>query len=56
MVGLDAGELVQLVEVDDEAISGHLVDGLVVSDRVVILGDDAGVGSQGNFCIRHGVP
>lgn len=53
MIGLDAGEFVQLVEVDDEAVSGHLVDGLVVSNRVVVLCDYAGVRSQGNFCIRH---
>ena len=36
VVWFDAGELVKFVEVDDEAISCHLVDGFIVADGVVV--------------------
>lgn len=49
VVGLDSSQLVQLVQVDHEPISGHLMDGLIVADWIIVLSDDAGVRPKGNF-------
>lgn len=55
VVGLDSSELIQLVQVDHEAVSGHLMDGFVVAHWVVVLSDDAGVRAQRDFWIGRRV-
>ena len=48
-VGSDGGEFVELVQVEEEAVAGHLVDGLVVAKGTVVFGDDARVRAQRDF-------
>lgn len=55
VVGLDSSQLIQLVQVYHEAVSGHLMDGLVVAHWVVVLGDDAGVRAERDFWVRREV-
>lgn len=44
-MGVDGGQFVEFVEVDEETVAGHFVDGFVVAQGAVVFGDDAGVGS-----------
>lgn len=37
MVGFDSSELIEFMEVDDESVSCHLVDGFIVSYGVVVF-------------------
>lgn len=49
VIGFDSSQLIKLVEVDHKSIPGHLVDGLIVADWIIVLGDDAGVRPKRNF-------
>lgn len=44
-MGVDCGQFIEFVEVDEETVAGHFVDGFVVAQRAVVFGDDAGVRS-----------
>jgi predicted urease superfamily metal-dependent hydrolase len=45
-VGTYPCEFVELVEVDEEPVAYHFVDGLVVAQRTVLAGDDTRIGPQ----------
>jgi hypothetical protein len=47
-----SSQLVQLMQVQNEAVTHHLVDGLVVTKRTVVAGYYTRIRTQGNFFIE----